>query len=153
MTEAQAQQIIDFLFGMLRPPDPVATRAAWLQQLAPLDAELASRAAVNGSRVWERFPAWPTFQAEYRSLLERSRQDVEVCKTCSGNRFVVVALRKPQATDWMKKHGLQVPSEEMTEEYAPCPDCAGNVDASFRRFDGSLAVPPDPAAVRKLLQS
>ena len=38
------------------------------------------------------------------------------------------------------------------EEYAPCPDCHPTVDASFWRYDGTRAAPPDPARVREMMR-
>ena len=38
------------------------------------------------------------------------------------------------------------------EEYAPCPDCSPTIDASFWRYDGTRATPPDPARVREMLR-
>lgn len=146
MTQDQADQIIDFLYGILRPPDKQETRRAWRLQLAPLDAELASRAAINGGQVWEHFPSWPLFHAEYRALKRAARapDPADVCPTCKGDLAVVVALRYD--TD-SREPGMEV------EEYAPCPDCNANADTSFRRPDGSLVQSPDPYRVREMLSS
>jgi hypothetical protein len=153
MTEAQADQIIDFLYGMLRPPDAVETRKAWRLSLAPLDADLASQAAINGKQVWEFFPSWPLFYGEYRAVLRKSKtpEPTFVCPTCEGDKFVVVALRKPEASQWLTRHGIEVPTDRMIEELAPCPDCNSTANTYFRRYDGSEAKALDPARVREMM--
>ena len=74
--------------------------------------------------------------------------DVE-CKTCGGNRFVLVGRRQAVQSMWMRERGLK-PSGSI-EEYAACPDC-NPANTSFRRADGSVAKALDPAKVRELLQ-
>lgn len=153
MTEAQADQIIDYISGMLRPPDPIGTRAAWRVQLRSLDPDIASRAAINGVQYWEFFPSWPQFYGEYRSLRrnEHAPDPTMICPTCKGDRTVMVALRKPETTTWMEAHGLKADESQMIEEYAPCPDCNSGANTSFRRPDGFEVVCPDPALVRQWL--
>lgn len=73
------------------------------------------------------------------------------CRTCGGDRFVVVGSRPVVQTQWMREHGIEVSGSAAHEEYAPCPDC-NPADASFRRFDGTMANPPDPAKVRQLME-
>ncbi len=58
------------------------------------------------------------------------------CRTCDGDRFVVVGLRP------VKNGGI--------EEYAPCPDC-NPIDVSFHRHNGTIARSLDPAKVRELM--
>lgn len=74
------------------------------------------------------------------------------CATCGGDRFVVVALRAPVQTPWMKAHGLKPSIEHGIEEYAPCPDCSPSLDASFHRFDGTPVRTPDAARTRELMR-
>lgn len=71
MTDAQADQIIDFLYGMLRPPDHVGTRKHWRMQLAPLDPDISSKAVIQGMQTWRFFPPWSEFKEIYRAI-ERS---------------------------------------------------------------------------------
>lgn len=139
MTETHADQIIDYLVGMLRPPDLQETRRSWRRQLARLDADVASKAAINGCDVWERFPTWPQFYGEYRSLTREQRLAERVmCQTCRDDKWVVVAVRP-----------------DGNEEVAGCPDCNPGAyeSARFRRHDGTEFVPPDPARVREMLSS
>lgn len=154
MTEKEADQIIDFLYGMFRPPDPQETRKAWRLQLAHLDPDLATQAAINGAQVWEFFPKWPVFYGEYRALRrnERRKEEVYSCATCKGDRFVLVATRPAAQTDWMQKRGFEPQSPGM-EEYAPCPECNASADTSFYRHDNTEFRAPDPATVRRLMSS
>ena len=73
------------------------------------------------------------------------------CTTCGGDRFVVVSLRKPVQSPWMKERGIEVAGDATLEEYAPCPDCNAQAHPEFRRFDGTMAVAPDPGKVRDAL--
>lgn len=73
------------------------------------------------------------------------------CATCGGDRFVVVATRKPQQSEWMRERNISPDETELIEEMAPCPDCNLAVDASFHRYDGPKIVPPDPAKVREMM--
>jgi hypothetical protein len=140
MTEKQADQIIDFMYGMHRPPDSQETRRAWRLQLRNLDPDLASKAAINGMQVWEFFPSWPSFYAEYRSLKRKVyAPDPTACGTCGGDKFVVV-LTRPSDNP-----------ESPYDEVAPCPDCNSGANTSFRRHDGSEVVGLDPARVREML--
>ncbi|GIV03637.1 MAG: hypothetical protein KatS3mg015_2467 [Fimbriimonadales bacterium] len=152
MTEEQADQVIDFLIGMHRPPDPVATRNAWRLHLRALDAECASQAAINGTKVWDRFPTWPAFYTEYRTVADA--RDVaaasDLCSLCEGDGFVMVGTRLPITTEWMRKRELKA-SDIAVEEYAACPECNPS-DTSFRRYDGSVAKALDPAKVLELMR-
>lgn len=151
MTEKQADQIIDFICGMLRPPDPVETRRSWRLQLAHLDPELASKAAINGMQVWEFFPSWPVFYGEYRSLKRSAQPAYTGCQTCGGDKFVLVLLRRPETSQWMARHGISAVTDQMIEEMAPCPSCNPNADTSFRRHDGSEVTSMDPARISEIL--
>lgn len=158
MTEAQADQIIDFLYGMLRPPDQEGTRVAWRIQLRHLDPDIASQALINGMQVWEHFPPWPVFYGEYRAARKALRaqeesKDAFSCKTCSDDGFVVVSLRRVGPSDWHRQRGREVPENEFIEEMAPCPDCNGHAETGFRRHDGTWATPLDPARVRAMKDS
>lgn len=72
------------------------------------------------------------------------------CKTCGGDRFVVVATRKPQQSVWMRERGIEPRSDLPIEEYAACPSC-NTSDTSFWRSDGTPAAALDPAKVRQLM--
>ena len=72
------------------------------------------------------------------------------CDTCGGNRFVVVNLRKPVVTEWMRAHSIKVNEATMIEETAPCPDC-NPIEVSHWRHDGTRFVTPDPGRVRELM--
>lgn len=65
-----------------------------------------------------------------RSLATNQAVNVS-CRTCHGDRFVHYSTRV----------------DDGVEEYAPCPDC-NHTDVSFRRYDGTRFVPPDPGKVR-----
>ena len=73
------------------------------------------------------------------------------CQTCGGDRFVVVGTRPPMQSMWMYERGIQ-PTGEGIEEVAPCPDCGTELKPS-RRYDGTMVVPLDPAAVREKMNS
>ena len=77
--------------------------------------------------------------------------DATVCKTCGGDRFVLVSRRPIVASIWMKEHGIEPPETEGIEEMAPCPDCNASANPSFERHDGSMARSLDPARVRELM--
>jgi len=72
------------------------------------------------------------------------------CKTCGGDRFVLVATRKPVESTWMQEKELKPRGE--IEEMAPCPDCNAGVDTSFWRGDGTKFRSPDPARVREMMR-
>lgn len=140
VTEGQADQIIDFLYGMHRPPDQDATRRAWRIQLRDLDPDVASRACIDGAQVWGRFPSWPEFYGLYRSLVRKNKQATKVlCKTCQDDRFVVVAQR-PYGVGFV-------------DEMAPCPDCTQNVNTRFTRADGKVVETPPPSEIRRMMNS
>lgn len=73
------------------------------------------------------------------------------CQTCGGDRFVVVATRKPFVSPWMTERRIK-PQNLASEEVAACPDCNAAADTSFRRFDGSLFRSPDPALTREWMK-
>jgi len=75
------------------------------------------------------------------------------CRTCDGDRFVVVATRRIKATVWMKERKIEPPVTDPPEEYAPCPDCNASADTSFFRHDRTLARTLDPAQVRQMMKS
>lgn len=72
------------------------------------------------------------------------------CETCGGDRFVVVATRKPTQSAWMTAHSIKASETAMIEEMAPCYSCATDVEVAFWRFDGTRFTAPDPAQVREL---
>lgn len=110
INQEQADQVIDFISGMLRPPDPELTRTAWRSSLAPLDPDVASQAAINGCQVWKFWPDWPSYMLEYTAVEMRrgeSSHRVEVlCRSCLDMGWVLA---------YMRPGGF--------EEYGPCPDC------------------------------
>lgn len=141
MNETQADQIIDFLYGMHRPPDQDGTRRAWRMQLGALDPDVASRACINGMQVWGWFPKWSEFFLEYKALTRLQAQSTlppAACAVCKGDLFIVVSLRP---------HGVG-----QIEEYAPCYACNAGANTAFHRPNGSLAECPDPARVKQLHQ-
>ncbi len=73
------------------------------------------------------------------------------CRTCGGDRLVVVAIRAPVQSSWMKKRGIKIPQTAGMEEWAPCPDCS-TADPSFFRADGSQARALDPGKVREWMK-
>jgi hypothetical protein len=77
--------------------------------------------------------------------------DVE-CKTCGGDRFVVVSTRAPMQSPWMKERGITPPADERIEEMAPCPECNAAASTEFRRYDGTMAKTPDPAKTREMME-
>lgn len=73
------------------------------------------------------------------------------CPTCSGDRFVTVAMRAPAQTPWMSSRGLKPNTAEMVDEVAPCPTC-NPIQVGMRRFDGTPISTPDPARVMEMMQ-
>lgn len=73
------------------------------------------------------------------------------CSSCGGDRFRALYTRPVRPSQWMRVRGIAPAEDASVEEYAPCPDCHAELDASFRRFDGSWARTPDPAKVRQAL--
>lgn len=139
MNQAEADQIIDFLYGMHRPPDQDATRRAWRMQLSRLDADIASQACIKGMQAWGRFPSWPDFYTQYKLLSQRSDIPQGGCPTCGGDRLVVYATR-PEGSG-------------SVEEMAPCPDCNPNANTKFHRASGQEFESPDPTRVRRMMSS
>lgn len=113
--------------------DEIHVRAKLYRQVMPDVILTPSALAKHWLRVFE--------EAEQRKTKGTNvHAPATHCKTCDGDRFVVVNLRpaKPGIT------GANF------EEWAACPDCH-SVDASFVRY-GSRFVPPDPARVRQILR-
>ncbi len=73
------------------------------------------------------------------------------CRTCGGDRLVVVTVRAAVATSQMTKLGIKLPKVDGMEEWAACPDCS-TADPSFFRADGSQARALDPAKVREWMK-
>jgi hypothetical protein len=77
---------------------------------------------------------------------------VTECQICGGDRFVTVEMRKPVQSQWMREHGITPPVSAGSEVVAPCPSCNAKANSEFRRYDGSLARPLDPAKTRELME-
>lgn len=91
----------------------------------------------------------PTGEAKRRA----TNQSVTTqCAVCGGDRFVLVSKRPVTASQWQREHGIVPPADATEDEYAPCPECASTVDASFFRHDGTKFVPPDPARTREMME-
>jgi hypothetical protein len=86
-------------------------------------------------------------ESEQRKVRGVNQHSDASCQTCNGDRFVLVALRKPVQSSWMREHGI-APRDDGIEEYAPCPDC-GPSDVGFFRPDGTKFRTLDPAQVRE----
>lgn len=119
-----------------------------------LSSEIHDRAKAYRQVMGDEIMLTPTALAKHwtRVLEESQRQskpqrtsNLSVpptdCSTCGGDRFVVVALRKPKATSWMMERGMEPSQSESFEEYAPCPDCGPEVRGV-----------PDPGRVREMMQ-
>ncbi len=74
------------------------------------------------------------------------------CRTCGGDRLVVVTVRPAVATTRMTKLGIKLPKVDGMEEWAPCPDCNTAADPFFYRADGSQARALDPAKIREWMK-
>jgi hypothetical protein len=120
MTEKEADQIIDFLYGMFRPPDLEGTRKHWRMQLASLDADLASKSAIQGMQSWRFFPPWADFKEIYRSL-DRLARPAPVEETKRG----VAAPEWVHVWAWCRGWGPE-PRAESIER--PFPQQDGYVD-------------------------
>ena len=73
------------------------------------------------------------------------------CRTCGGDRLVVVTVRAAVATSQMTKLGIKLPKVDGMEEFSPCPECS-TADPSFFRADGSQARALDPGKVREWMK-
>ena len=63
----EAQAIIDLIGGAVNAKNFNAhTYELWLTQLAPLDAKLATNAALSGIQDWDYFPSWAQFYTLYQ---------------------------------------------------------------------------------------
>lgn len=94
---------------------------------------------------------WKRVEAEAVKPKGTNLSAYKACATCGGDRFVVVATRKPQQSQWARERGIAPDESELIEEMAACPDCNPSVDASFHRGDGSKFRPIDPAKTRELM--
>lgn len=72
------------------------------------------------------------------------------CRTCGGDRYVMVRLRSPDTTLWMSEHKLASSSRSFYEEMAPCPDCNAIV-VEYWRHDRTLFRSMDAGAARQAL--
>lgn len=72
-------------------------------------------------------PDWHP-SGETRRVATNLAVDV-ICPHCGGDRFVVVATRQPEQTEWMRQNGIR-PSSEPIEEYAPCKVCNAGVNTT-----------------------
>lgn len=75
--------------------------------------------------------------------------EITDCKTCGGDRFVVVRLRSPRQTAWQKDHGITPATDRFYEEMAPCPDC-NPVEVTYY-VEGRKFRSMDPATARKAM--
>jgi hypothetical protein len=140
-----------------------ALRDIRTQQPGLEDVELANEIVYRAKLYRRMFPdiaiTPPALAKHWLRIFEENKRSSATnqatvrtdCQTCDGHRFVVVSTRPAATTQWMKEHGFSGSGE--IEEYAPCPDCASDIDASWRRFDGTWARPPDPEKVRQMLSS
>jgi hypothetical protein len=74
------------------------------------------------------------------------------CPTCHGDRFVLVQRVAPLRSRWLQERGAREPDEPYVEQMAPCPDCNGGTDTSFRRADGTMVETIDPMRVREMMR-
>jgi len=114
------------------------------------DEELALVIKYRGEdyrRLWPQMACTPTALAKHwvriREELTRSKTPpspaetpVYLCKTCGGDRIVVVAM-----------HASKNPNSQY-EECAPCPDC-GTGQVVWWRHDGTRRATPEPEDVRR----
>lgn len=122
--------------------DEIHTRAKMYHSVWPELTLTPNALAKHWLRVFEEADKKPA---------QLTNQSVSVqCQTCQGDRFVVVSLRKPIQTEWMREHKIS-PTEEGIEEVAPCLDCNPSTDTEMRRWDGTVVRSPDPARVRELM--
>lgn len=153
MTDREAQDLIRMIESNWSF-DLEGARPMWREQLLPFDAEIATQAIVRLART---SPMKPRLYDVLEVIRAMSPAPISAptrdCPTCGGDLFVTVYLRTPVTTEWMEKHGFAANVDEKIEEVAPCPDCNGGANTSFRRPDGTEAVSPDPARVRDLITS
>lgn len=142
MIEYEARQIIDAIAANTTNRELHQTKIEnWMEQLLPLNAEDAARAAAIGSRDWQYFPSWATFWEAYRYQQKRRLADTAEdeegrCQTCGGDKMVVV----------------EGPSDGYGEQMAPCPDCNPGANTDFiRGHNGSKFRGMRPDQVRERL--
>lgn len=149
----EAEQIRLMLDGHWNMRMDDATADLWLSALLPGDAEITTKAVAELSKTMHYPPKIADLRERIAMLTPKMNQaDERDCPTCNGDRYVLVGTRQAQQSVWMKQKGIELPEGPGMEEYAPCPDCNTTVDASFRRADGRMVEPLDPALVRERLQ-
>lgn len=119
--------------------DEIHVRAKLYRQVMPEVVLTPNALAKHWVRVVE--------EAQVRQSRGTNLHVTVECETCGGDRFVLVGTRPVVQSVWMRERGIEATGEEI-EEYASCPDCGPEV-TPMRRSDGTMFVPPDPAAVRE----
>ncbi len=114
--------------------DEIHERAKLYREVMPDTMLTPTSLAKHWTRVKEE-------SAERHKPRGTNQHSTSECATCSGDRFVVVALRKPQTTQWMQEHNIVADESQMIEEMAPCPDCGAVVPGTM-----------DPGRVREMLR-
>ena len=152
MTDREAQELIRMIESNWSF-DLESARPMWRQQLLPFDAEIATQAIVRLARTRSEKPRLHDVLEVIRIASPAPVTKTRDCPTCGGDLFVPVYYRTPVTTEWMVNHGITADENEKIEEVAPCPECNGGANTSYRRPDGTEAVSPDPARVRELIAS
>jgi hypothetical protein len=129
----------------------------WMTALIDKDAEMAATAIARLSKELRHPPKVVDLEEAYAVLVAAQPlpPPAEICQTCGGDHFVLVQKRPMVHTIWMEEHNIaprEDPADTMVEEYAPCPDCGTMINAEFRRYDGTVARPPDSSSVRDMMR-
>lgn len=67
MTTSEAEGLITWLAATTSTRLLPGEITVWIEQMRPLDVELATKAVAAGREHWGKFPSWKEFRAAYRS--------------------------------------------------------------------------------------
>ena len=80
MKTSEAENLVAMIGAACKTPGDTMNEertAFWVTQLEPLDAELATKAALDGTIAWEFFPSWSDFARLYQGHANRRRDELE----------------------------------------------------------------------------
>jgi hypothetical protein len=65
MKIGEAAELVGVMAAMTSTRLLEQEREVWIEQVSPLDADLATKAVLEGRREWKRFPSWAQFHEAY----------------------------------------------------------------------------------------
>lgn len=127
-------------------------RPFWMRYLLLQDAELVTLAV---ARLAEKQADFPKI-GDVRDMLgtisgSTPALEAGLCRTCLGDKIVVVQTRPPQQSAWMADRGIEPSTESGFEECAPCPDCNADADIAYSVLGRDFR-PMDEAMVRQRME-